>query len=348
MRRKKEEDLSNQMKRRQEKGIVKKEELHGNIEKMLSTGSTLLDLEISGGRVRGGGIPGGVMVEIFGASATGKTVFLSELAGAVQRQKGQVMFHDPEGRLDTQFAKIFGFRLRSKDYKRPNTVTEVFADLQKWEPETSKGVINGIFADSLAALSTNLEMDSEDGDKMGMRRAKEFSEGFRKTARLLANKNFVMICSNQIRETMNSFGPKYKSPGGEAIGFYSSLRLRPSLLKKIYKEIKIAGKIVKKVIGIQIEMEVFKSSIWKPHGKAPVTIIFDYGIDNIRENLQYIKGHTKNTTYAIGETNLGVALDEAVFTIEKAGLEKDLEEEVIDLWEEIEEKFKSNRKKKER
>ena len=73
-----------------------KKKYDGNDEVMISTGSTLLDLAISGGRKRGGGLPGGILVEIFGPSGCGKTVLLCEIAGGVQRQKGKIMFRDPE------------------------------------------------------------------------------------------------------------------------------------------------------------------------------------------------------------------------------------------------------------
>ena len=67
---------------------------------MISTGSTLLDLIISGTRVRGGGLPGGILVEIFGPSGTGKTVLLCEIGGVIQRQNGDVRYGDPEARLN--------------------------------------------------------------------------------------------------------------------------------------------------------------------------------------------------------------------------------------------------------
>jgi len=75
----------------------------------------------------------------------------------------------------------------------------------------------------------------EDKDGMGMRRAKEFSEECRKTCRVIADKNFLMVCSNQVRQNADAgpFGQKYRTPGGEAIGFYASLRLRCSGGQKI-------------------------------------------------------------------------------------------------------------------
>ena len=341
--------LSVQVKRKVNSPLKKKKETAGDDTIMVSTGSTLLDLAISGGRKRGGGIPGGILVEIFGPSGSGKTVLLCEIAGAIQRQGGDIMFHDPEARLDKQFAQMFDLNTDDIEYTTPDTIPEVFSGVRKWEPR-SEDNINGIVADSLAALSTDMEMDNDDGDKMGMRRAKEFSEQLRKTARILVQKNLLMVCSNQVRQNMDAgpYGQKYTAPGGTAIGFYASLRLRTSNPKKVNQVEKIAGKEVKRAIGIEITIEVSKSSIWKPLHTAPVTILFDYGIDDVRENLVFLKRYTKASIYTLGGEKLAVSLSKAVEMVEEDNLEGSLREEVINLWEEIEEKFETERKPKKR
>jgi protein RecA len=339
--------LSRQVREKVDNPKIKNEEYDGNFTRVISTGSTLLDLAISGGRIRGGGVPGGILVEIFGPSGSGKTVLLSEMGGAVQRQNGEVMFHDPEARIDKQFAKLFGLEIEEKNYKQPNRVPEVFKAVRAWEPE-DKGVIHGIFADSLAALSTAQEMDNEDGDKMGMRRAKEFSEELRKTCRILKQNNYLMVCSNQVRVNIDAgpYAQKYITPGGESIGFYSSLRLRTSKPEKIKRKIKIKGKEEVRVIGVETQIEVFKSSIWKPYHIAPVTILFDYGIDDIRDSLQYLKEYYQSKVYMCKGIELANSMEKAIENIEEADLVNDLKEEVIDVWEEIESKFKSERKPK--
>ena len=339
--------LSNQIEIKHQKEPPQKKQYDGNFESFISTGSTLLDLAISGGRIKGGGIPGGILVEIFGPSGSGKTVLLCEIAGAVQRSGGGIMFHDPEARLNKQFAQMFDLRTEEMEYSTPDTIPEVFSTVREWEIKTTKK-INGIFTDSLAALSTELEMENKDGDKMGMRRAKEFSEGLRKTCRILTEKNLLMVCSNQVRVNMDAgpYGQKYISPGGESIGFYSSLRLRSAKPEKIQQEITVAGKKVKKPIGIHVTYEVYKSSIWKPYRSAPITILFDYGIDDVRENLQYIKDYTKSSTYSLGGEKLAVSMEDSIRLIEEGKAEKELKNEVIELWESIEDRFKSDRKKK--
>jgi recombination protein RecA len=337
-----EQSLSDQMKNHLNSKVLKKPEYDGDVRHMISTGSTLLDLAISGGRVSGGGIPGGILVEIFGPNGSGKTVLLCEIAGTIQRKGGEVMFHDPEARLNKQFARMFDLDTDSINYIQSNTVTEVFGSVRDWKLTDAKKV-NGVMADSLAALSTDLEMSTEEGDKMGMRRAKEFSEELRKTCRILTQNNLLMVCSNQVRESMEQYGLKYKAPGGEAIGFYSSLRLRTNKPDKIFNIVKVAGKEVKRVVGIKTEIEVFKSSVWKPYRTAPLVILFDYGIDDIRTNLQFIKDYTKNTVYCVGNEKLGQGMDESIKIIEESKLQRKLKQEVIGLWNEIESKFDSNR-----
>lgn len=340
--------LSEQIKRHVNTPKIQKEEYDGNFGIVTSTGSTLLDLAISGGRIRGGGLPSGILVEIFGPSQSGKTVLLSEIAGAIQRQGGDIMFHDPEARLDKQFARMFGMNIKPENYKTPDRVPEVFKAVRSWEPPKQNIVVNGIFADSLAALSTTQEMDNDDGDKMGMRRAKEFSEELRKTCRIIKQCNYLMVCSNQVRINIDAgpYGQKYTTPGGESIGFYSSLRLRTLKPEKIKRKIKIKGKEEMRVIGVETQVEVFKSSIWKPYHIAPVTILFDYGIDDIRNCLQYLKDYYQTKGYALKEQILSNSMEEAIKVIEQNGLEQELKEEVIMIWEEIESKFKSERKPK--
>ena len=333
------------MKRRTQTSIQEKKELDGNIEKMISTGSTLLDLAISGGRVRGGGIPAGVLVEIFGPSASGKTVMLSEIAGYVQRQKGEIMFHDPEARLNKQFVKLFDLDPDSMEYKMSNTVTEVFESVRSWKPKNTD-IVNGIFADSLAALSTDTEL--KDGDKMGMRRAKEFSEQLRVTCRELKQKNYIMVASNQVRENVDAgaYAQKYATPGGVSVGFYASVRLRALSPEKIFQTEKIAGKDIKRVVGVNTTFEVYKNSVWKPYRSAPVIILFDYGIDDIQANLQFIKTYKGHSVYCLNEKSLSNSMEKAISIIETNELVDELKNEVINLWEDIESKFVNERKPK--
>jgi len=313
-----------------------------DMEKVVSTGSTLLDLAISGKRRRGGGIPGGIIVEIFGPSGSGKTAVLAEICASAQYKGGQVKFLDPEARLDQEYCRIYGLSLQEEDYARPDTVTQVFDEMWKWEPEPTEA-INVIATDSLAALSTEMEM--EDRDKMGMRRAKEFSEGLRKTCRIIANNNWLIVCTNQVRE-----GDKGEvTPGGKGIPFYSSLRIRVAQKGKIVKAKSVGPKKkrVEKAIGIQSECYIVKSTVDDPFRRVPIYIVFGVGIDDIRGNLQWLKDMAGATKYECIDKSF-VSMDAAIHYIEEQGYQKQLREQVIDLWEEIEDAFRIERKPKER
>lgn len=312
-----------------------------DFKRMLSTGSTLLDLAISGGRVHGGGVPAGILLEIYGKSSSGKTSILSELCGSAQSKGGDVIYLDPEARFDKEYSRIYGVELRKENYYKPDTVSGMFDIIAKWKP-TDPSAINIIAADSLAALSTDLEM--EKGDKMGMRRAKEFSEGLRKYCRQLEGNGWILACSNQVRQ--GDYGDV--TPGGKAVEFYASLRISINRVDKIVREKAIeGGSKVKRVIGIESKCEITKSSVDKPFRVVPIYIIFDYGIDDIRANLQWLKDVLGDTTYdAIDKSYQN--LDRAVIHIEDNDLEKELREKVINIWAEIEEKFNQQRKRKSR
>src|SRR5512137_2055750 len=109
-----------------------------SVERVVSTGSTLLDLAISGKRRREGGIPGGIIVELYGPSGAGKTAILAEICGSAQKRGGVVKFCDPEARLDQQYTQIYGVSVKTDffDYHRPDTVSELFHQhLYDWEPK---------------------------------------------------------------------------------------------------------------------------------------------------------------------------------------------------------------------
>lgn len=319
-----------------------------SLEKVVSTGSTLLDLAISGKVRAGGGVPGGIIAEIYGPSSSGKTSILAELCASVQNKGGQARFIDPEARLNKEYSRIYGVSLDEGDfdYHQPDTVSSLFDDLiYPWKPKNDK-VINIIGADSLAAFSTEMEM--EDEDKRGQRRAKEFSQGLRKTCRRIMQNNWLIACTNQIRQGDSG----EVTPGGEAVKFYSSLRIRVGPWvkgSKITKKAKVEGiaKEAEKVIGIISNCKVTKSSIDDPYREALIYILFGYGIDDIRGNLQYVKDMTGASMYDCF-TKEWKSMENAIKYIEEGGLEQKLKERVIEIWEKIEASFDTHRKRKER
>jgi len=321
----------------------------GNTEQRVSTGSTLLDLAISGGRSRGGGIPGGIVMEIFGQSSLGKTSLLCEIAGGVQRQGGEIKFKDPESRLSTEFAQLFGVELDEEDVGKPETPVDIFKPMRQWNP-TPQDKIHGQFVDSSAALISDLEQQDKKDEYQ--RRAKLFSQELRKTCRYIEQNNWLICATNQVRQNVDGMGEKYSTPGGEAFNFYASLRLKlskPSSGHKIMKTINYKNKEIEEQVGVVSQVQVYKSSVWKSARTAQIYLIWDYGIDDVRANLQWLKSRLGTSVYTVdGEKNVGQGLEKAIQTVEQEELEEELRETVIDTWEDIENKFKSRRKSKKR
>lgn len=322
----------------------------------VSTGSTLLDLNISGGRVHGGGIPGGILAEVSGPSGGGKTEILVGVCTSTQQatKPGEALFLDPEGRLDEDYAHLRGMSLKSQyQYDRPKTVTAMFKAMYGFESKKPGILVTA--ADSLAALSTEMEMgvDKEGNftyegeDKFGGRRGKEFSQELRKFSNFIAEDNRLLIASNQIRDDFKSGGTT--TPGGHAVPFYSSLRIE---VKPMWKGSAIVrnrkfrtGKEISKQVGIVSNCYIKKSSLDDPFRECPIYIVFRYGIDDVRGNLQYLKEMLKLTKYEFQDLSAG-PMDMMIQKIEDADLVNALREEVIALWGEVEDRFDTDRKPK--
>lgn len=323
---------------------------------IVSTGSTLLDLAISGGRIYQGGMPCCIMAEIHGPSGSGKTAILSEIAANAQSQGGDIMYQDPEARMDKEYARIYNMVLDKNNYHRPDTVEKVFDQVKKWKTEKKPKVL---LTDSLAALSTDLELGPK-GDKMGRRRAKMFSEGFRVHARTISE--MLWVCSNQEREGDNGV----VTPGGKAIAYYRSLGIRCRQVKRIELEKEFISKAmmverkekknkageekeevkIKQSIGILSECYIGKSTVDDPYRTAPVYILFGYGIDNVRANLQFLKDMQGLTTYPCPNGKRYMGMDQAILATEERGLEEELKKQTIEMWNEGQELFRYNRKRK--
>jgi len=314
-------------------------------DKLVSTGSTLLNLAISGGRVTGGGLPGGIIIEIAGPPSVGKTSLAAEIASSVQIRGGEVKFDDPEGRLDKEYAITYGVDIKKNfDYSRSDTVTEMFDRIANWKFK-NPDVINAYIPDSITALSTRMEM--EEGDKRGQRKAKEMSEGFRKTARIIANNGILLVCTNQIRQ--GDFG--YTIPGGWALPFYSTIRMMVRQEDELERtrELKLGGSDRKvkhtAMYGIRSKVKITKNHIDNAYREVPLYIVWGHGIDDIQANLQWLKTTTGDTMYdAIVRRYQRMA--DAIAMVEAEGVERELEKKVTQVWYELQEAMTYKRKPK--
>lgn len=322
----------------------------GNFDMVVSTGCTELDLAISGDRVRGGGIPVGIAVEIYGPNSIGKTAVISEILASMKIRGGDCDFLDPEARIDKEYAKKFGIDFSEVGYGVPDTVEDVFKHLDRVISNQREGVPIGVGTDSLAALSSHLEQDKDQKgdskDKRGQAQAKAFSKGFREFCRKIRDKQILLICSNQIRDT--DYGKE--SPGGHAIKFYTSLRIqltKPAQNHYITRKMKVFGIDQEVIDGIMVNFEIKKSSVAPPHRKGQIYIRHNYGIDDVYGNLQWLKSNVYGK-YVLPDGKELKVTKAAVNYVEKEGLEQALREDVISKWEEIQEKLTITRKKKQR
>ena len=321
----------------------------GDFTRVVSTGSTLLDLAISGTRVRGGGIPAGIMCMIYGPSGHGKTSLLCEIGSCAQEKGGFFLLADAERRIDKNYRQRMGLNISDKNYKTPRTIAEVKDYILK--TPASNGLLDVTGIDSIAALLSTLDM-TEDGDKRGQQRAKELHDLCRQTADEMSKEHRLIIFTNQIQDAESTlpFAKKEKIPGGNAPRFWSSLIIRigsaPS--SKVKEKIKFKGKDIAQDVGVISRCRITKSTVDVPYREADIYILFDYGIDDIRANLTFCRRFSGERSYVLEGERLGVSLDEAVDTVESLKLEFPLREKTIDLWEEIQKHFKPKRKPKRR
>jgi RecA/RadA recombinase len=315
---------------------------------VISTGSTLLDLAISSNRVEGGGIPAGVIVEVFGPSSSGKTAVLAEIGASCKHKGGCVSYKDPEGRLDTEYARTCGLVLDKNDYSMPRTVEALEADLLGWQPKPKvKKAICVMCVDSLAAFSTEAEI--ENAHKMAAaKRAQSYHQLLRKLGTVIRKNGWILACSNQ--EQINFETGARKTPGGNGPTYWSSIRIRVAKdfkqgeIQKVWKR---NGSILSKTIGIRSTATIVKSSCDDPFRAVPLFIMFGQGIDDIRGNLQWLKETENTPNYVVEKKSFG-RIESAIDYVEEQGIEAELRDRVIRLWMEIEDHFKRDRKPKKR
>jgi len=331
------------------KGLVttkEPEKNNSNTDKVVSTGSTLLDLAISGSIRRGGGIPGGILVELFGLPMGGKTTLLGEICASAQSAGGFATIGDAERRMTPEFLQYMGVKVTDDNICYPQTVKEV-EDIILNTPYSDNGSIDVIAVDSIAVLMSSMEAEKE--DKRGSARAKELHQMCRKAKAVISDKNRLVILTNQVQDTQDAMPgqAKTKTAGGHAIPFLASLRISVTQIGKIEKKIKMGANEIKKAVGVHSLVKIIKSSIDIPYRDAEIRILFNYGVDDVSSNLDYIKKISGNTKYwAVTEEFM--SLEKAVKYIEENNLQIQLKESTINLWEEVDAKFRIERSPKSR
>jgi len=252
-----------------------------------------------------GGVPRGRIIEIFGPEASGKTTLAQHIVAEVQKMGGVAAFVDAEHALDPDYARKIGVRVDDLFISQPDTGEQA---LEIVETLVRSNAIDVIVVDSVAALVPKAEIEGDMGDShMGLQ-ARLMSQALRKLTGAISKSNVVLIFINQIRMKIGVFfGNPETTTGGNALKFYSSVRI----------EVRRAAQIKQgeKNIGNRVKVKVVKNKVAAPFQTCEFDIMYNEGISVSGDLLDVgvEKGAIKKSgnTYTFGEEKLGTGRENA-------------------------------------